>query len=288
MDSAGWRVSIHAPARGATEPLALAGCLPKFQFTRPQGARQVPNVEGLRIRSFNSRARKGRDTTPIVPFMDSLVSIHAPARGATEPVEPKSVEPVVSIHAPARGATIARRLHLVFAHVSIHAPARGATRAVVAAVENALQFQFTRPQGARRPSPCWAAPGRTGFNSRARKGRDGKERYAYKWQTKFQFTRPQGARRVIRPDAIDETMFQFTRPQGARHKTADRFCELTAVSIHAPARGATSIPCFQGSGSACFNSRARKGRDGRYYSIFSCCLNWALFANRDTARHPCA
>ena len=78
-----------------------------------------------------------------------VVSIHAPARGATSGVHQIPVSSMfrstplregrlcagmdrtftkeVSIHAPARGATVLRRLQRPFLWVSIHAPARGAT-----------------------------------------------------------------------------------------------------------------------------------------------------------------
>ena len=57
-----------------------------------------------------------------------LVSIHAPARGATTfSLNPYS-HILVSIHAPARGATIVANVGETIAIVvSIHAPARGAT-----------------------------------------------------------------------------------------------------------------------------------------------------------------
>ena len=77
------RVSIHAPARGATDLQISLGVPRWFQFTRPQGARrggavmtkyerqfQFTRPQGARPstpvrhrgwRSFNSRARKGRD-----------------------------------------------------------------------------------------------------------------------------------------------------------------------------------------------------------------------------------
>ena len=55
-------VSIHAPARGATRPCGA------FQGTE---------------KSFNPRAREGRDHTLRSPGKGAGVSIHAPARGAT-------------------------------------------------------------------------------------------------------------------------------------------------------------------------------------------------------------
>ena len=56
----------------------------KFQFTRPQGARHVET----------SLAQE-----------EPLVSIHAPARGATDTQDHPGSNQEVSIHAPARGAT---------------------------------------------------------------------------------------------------------------------------------------------------------------------------------------
>ena len=55
---------------------------------------------------FNSRAREGRDSYKELNVNKKLVSIHAPARGAT-PINLKVDNKLpVSIHAPARGATV--------------------------------------------------------------------------------------------------------------------------------------------------------------------------------------
>ena len=115
------------PARGATWP---ARCNPAcmFQSTRPREARPSLALGRAAAHRFNPRARAGRDratgrhaavafqsTRPRearrgLPRPDALVSIHAPARGATCRCSPCSRRRVVvSIHAPARGATRARR-----------------------------------------------------------------------------------------------------------------------------------------------------------------------------------
>jgi len=143
------KVSIHAPARGATTRVRIYDEDKQFQFTRPRGARLFGVVAARRAR----------------------VSIHAPARGATFWTYLYAAWLNVSIHAPARGATgralpgaqAARRFNsraragrdLAFGgvasrgKVSIHAPARGAT------------------------SPPSSPPtASTSFNSRARAGRD--------------------------------------------------------------------------------------------------------------------
>ncbi len=124
------RISIHAPARGATlQPLALRW--PRiFQSTHPHGVRR---------RFCNLEA------SPL------FISIHAPARGATIVyIQPMFGANNISIHAPARGATLSQHPtnksstyfnprtrtgcdfnpvkygHLI--NISIHAPARGATK----------------------------------------------------------------------------------------------------------------------------------------------------------------
>ena len=103
------RVSIHAPARGATlrrgsSPL----CDILFQSTRPRGARRGAMVGILpRCSSFNPRARAGRDSFQRECLASVyMVSIHAPARGATRRLAQHRCHRIVSIHAPARGATL--------------------------------------------------------------------------------------------------------------------------------------------------------------------------------------
>ena len=78
----------------------------KFQSTHPRGVRPV------------------RYSIVLVCL---LVSIHAPAWGATLRIEGVITLRLVSIHAPAWGATIGLRLCFRQQHVSIHAPAWGAT-----------------------------------------------------------------------------------------------------------------------------------------------------------------
>ena len=188
------RVSIHAPARGATwntgrlwESHRFQSTRPRgarrslspshtkdsaFQSTRPRGARRPPPVP-LRISvCFNPRARAGRDDSTRLKDPAFYVSIHAPARGATYSRDIIAGRPQFQSTRP-RGAR-----HQLFHRdstrlkVSIHAPARGATAFFFLASRPVDQFQSTRPRGARlslslewwRGFPC--------FNPRARAGRD--------------------------------------------------------------------------------------------------------------------
>ena len=233
-------VSIHAPARGATEAIAFG--LP------PEPC-------------FNPRSRTGSDAAAAATSRrHSAVSIHAPARGATpadcpsrtarrsfnprsrtgsDPTAPAAVMPYsrfqstlphgerpqelveilqsvdVSIHAPARGATLKRRIAKVDVAVSIHAPARGATA--------------TRP----RSPPC-----RAGFNPRSRTGSD-----------------------LIGDAAAGHATGFNPRSRTGSDSSIPTIPTPWSVSIHAPARGATRSSTAK-SGPRCFNPRSRTGSDG--------------------------
>ncbi len=55
-----------------------------FQSTRPRGARLYGNYLVMRQYRFNPRARGGRDQAGLTGWAQRLVSIHAPAGGATK------------------------------------------------------------------------------------------------------------------------------------------------------------------------------------------------------------
>ena len=146
-------VSIHAPGRGATHPPhRRLRPYPCFNSRTREGCDR-PLASALeQLICFNSRTREGCDLEfLLLSGFPTLVSIHAPGRGATLGRKPRRRRSKVSIHAPGRGATtelfsrfgdaysfnsrtregcdnpvgvaeLERRL------VSIHAPGRGATR----------------------------------------------------------------------------------------------------------------------------------------------------------------
>ena len=167
-----------------------------------------------------------------------IVSIHAPARGATsdtvpgvmmmmfQSTHPRGVRHVrrsggenegrVSIHAPARGAT-PRLVHYTGqCYVSIHAPARGAT------VEVPSVF-----------------PALTSFNPRTREGCDGPAPIIVFIPSAFQSTHPRGVRqRHGLMDIIDDDVSIHAPARGATGWDCFTYPNLL-VSIHAPARGAT-------------------------------------------------
>ena len=146
-------ISIHAPARGATYcpfvnsfPSGFQSTLPQgerhifrftacliltaFQSTLPQGERQHSGSYITAGGDFNPRSRKGSDKKNEYKFRGLIISIHAPARGATDSEVGIPNANTISIHAPARGATNFWTLFYNVSRISIHAPARGATRKI--------------------------------------------------------------------------------------------------------------------------------------------------------------
>ena len=171
----------------------------QFQSTRPRGARLRPHWHQWSSTRFNPRAHAGRDKAiPGVAGLPTLVSIHAPTRGATESFIRVPLVLAFQSTRP-RGARLTRQFPTIgYSTVSIHAPTRGATSGVPPDASVTQPFQSTRPRGARL-AMTGLLLARFRFNPRAHAGRD--------------FAR-------LRPGAIDR-MFQSTRPRGARQSLLD-------------------------------------------------------------------
>ncbi len=104
------------------------------------------------VYSFNPRARRGRD----IPRISRLITLSCfnprARRGRDRPRTFTRARNKVSIHAPAGGATHLRAYRLTFIEFQSTRP-QGARRIAMRARAIELQFQSTRPQGA-RPSSC--------------------------------------------------------------------------------------------------------------------------------------
>ena len=211
-------ISIHAPARGATESDTQEKTLLLFQSTLPQGERRVPDLlrrQGNKI-SIHAPARGATLEYTIEEWAEDI-SIHAPARGATVPrgnrgrrygfqsTLPQGERQVrlliiddlgaISIHAPARGATMGRPPVANPKSISIHAPARGAT-AHGQAQSALLQISIHAPA--------------------------------------------RGATALLLSHPFEPSISIHAPARGATRLRAKPFGE-TRISIHAPARGATAI-----------------------------------------------
>ena len=235
------RVSIHAPARGAT---------------RAQGASHV-----LTRVSIHAPAR---GATPLGAnrFIARIVSIHAPARGATtkpfEYISPTGFNPRPRTGGdPSHG--VVDGLDQI---VSIHAPARGATAGFNPKDRSFLEFQSTPPHGGRpndddatkRGSKFQSTPPHGGrlavllpgqrkdvrFNPRPRTGGDQLAARKLEAIEEFQSTPRTGGDPRTKPPSSTPPSFNPRPRTGGDKQYAGAWDNHAHVSIHAPARGATA------------------------------------------------
>ena len=146
---------------------------------------------------------------------------------------------MISIHAPARGATTYKLDHISNHGISIHAPARGAT----IQKQNKhlkLKFQSTLPRGERRvhSSVCCYIP--ADFNPRSREGSDLVYGASPLLLFLFQSTLPRGERREVNNEQTKRnTNFNPRSREGSDPVEIIDYTYIY-ISIHAPARGATT------------------------------------------------
>ena len=145
------KISIHAPASGATLEVVEVVRRRVFQSTLPRVERRATSTWSCCRRVFQSTLpRVERRGKIYVVCSRGAISIHAPASGAT--FNDQTFRPFmpISIHAPASGAT---RICLTFnflSSISIHAPASGATCSSDKD-RDTEPFQSTLPRVERRP-----------------------------------------------------------------------------------------------------------------------------------------
>ena len=134
------------PAKGATAVLSAQGNMYRsFQSTHPRGVRRTAFPCAPHNPRFQSTHPRGVRLNSDANFnLIDIVSIHAPARGATFIFHPFINNYSVSIHAPARGATPGIDMVIPGMAVSIHAPARGATAPLPSPLNRAFERQNAR------------------------------------------------------------------------------------------------------------------------------------------------
>ena len=162
------RISIHAPAQGATSGGRPREGARGFQFTLPHRERPPsPCPLTCHYVYFNSRSRTGSDCNVDNGNFSRMISIHAPAQGATgrgstgrgrQSNFNSRSRTGSDLDSVGRGCELANFNSrsrtgsddsLVDAHgnvkISIHAPAQGATYAVFPYSDKGAVFQFTLP-----------------------------------------------------------------------------------------------------------------------------------------------
>ena len=146
------KISIHAPARGATNVSATVG-----------------TIEA----DFNPRSREGSDNCQLLlRALLASISIHAPARGATGIPDGIPTTAGISIHAPARRATFNGAGICRYTTISIHAPARGATTLCLTACRFHPDFNPRSREGSDPYPPRNSHGSYPYFNPRSREGSD--------------------------------------------------------------------------------------------------------------------
>ena len=148
--------------------------------------------------------------------------------------------PIISIHAPARGATSIQCFENYLNHISIHAPARGATGSPQAHVEERLQFQSTLPRGERLCSRC-KMPGGVFISIHApARGATPHTVHASRIICISIHAPARGATHCSVFLCLTDINFNPRSREGSdRIKTVPE--RLQRISIHAPARGATVL-----------------------------------------------
>ena len=122
------KISIHAPAEGATSSLLSGVPCPEISIHAPaEGATAAIRRNLTADCNFNPRSRGGSDIFRTPPHLISSISIHAPAEGATTLKIISVFLLFISIHAPAEGATNFSSFSASSRSILIHAPAEGAT-----------------------------------------------------------------------------------------------------------------------------------------------------------------
>ena len=236
------RVSIHAPAWGATVPWGSTDVKSDmFQSTRPRGARPRCLIHAA---------------------YHLCVSIHAPAWGATI-IRINIDFQRQSFNPRARVGRDCSCCHLALSSMSFQSTRpRGARPGAQAALRRSSSFN-PRARVGRDAQSGAGRRGTTGFNPRARVGRD-----AATWDEALPVTvsihaPAWGATAMPLPVLPLAAWFQSTRPRGARLLGHRHASQHIRVSIHAPAWGATGCHFLGPRRDRGFNPRARVGRDGR-------------------------
>ncbi len=147
--------------------------------------------------------------------------------------------------------------------ISIHAPAKGATYFDYLKVSVRI-FQSTLPRRERRASYETRTSGRCYFNPRSREGSDSSANSIINRQTLFQSTLP---RRERHPAPLPSHPLQHFNPrsrEGSDQRPQQAAAQGAEISIHAPAKGATSRIMSIASTVSIFQStlprRERRGR----------------------------
>ena len=151
MDST---ISIHAPREGGDKS-ALGGHLliRYISIHAPrEGGDRRDHLHGDGTRDFNPRPPRGGDSCHGQLDRPIAISIHAPREGGDcHRRGHRSADTMISIHAPARGATAKRETKSTSRAISIHAPREGGDGEAGHEIHLTGDFNPRPPRGGRPP-----------------------------------------------------------------------------------------------------------------------------------------
>ncbi|AHM57527.1 hypothetical protein EAL2_808p00200 (plasmid) [Peptoclostridium acidaminophilum DSM 3953] len=165
---------------------------------------------------------------------------------------------LVSIHAPARGATSFTSPSLVSEWCFNSRTRTGCDKLSVIVVAR-IWFQFTHPHGVRHTISGQYSK-HYSFNSRTRTGCDGLSSPPKPHELTFQFTHPHGVRLAGNHVYIFYVLFQFTHPHGVRQRYYTNDNIGNSFQFTHP-HGVRLIPKNGRDRHVSFNSRTRTGCD---------------------------
>ena len=196
---------------------------------------------------FNPRSREGSDVhAAFLIAQQGEISIHAPAKGATQSMILSIADAVISIHAPAKGATprlrrackhplnsfqstLPRRerliLHAVLPEhraISIHAPAKGATGYARPYWIPLQDFNPRSREGSDVQSPAQQSVNQANFNPRSREGSDISNSCCFQGNGHFNPRSREGSDLNKGWKPILLVLFQSTLPRRERQQKSPR------------------------------------------------------------------
>ena len=235
---------------------------------------------------FNPRAHTGRDGSRNDYTFYRVISIHAPAWGATRVVYRTMLAMAISIHTPRMGARLLLSLRIyraipfqstrpawgrdVFAkqappqqQISIHTPRMGARHPFLMLTTGTLAFQSTRPAWGRDPRKRLPGTRHQISIHTPRMGARPASRVKGIGLDAFQSTRPAWGRDLcIVCDLAWYNHFNPHAPHGGATRSFGNGAAAKEISIHTPRMGARPGSAIPNSSSGAFQStRPAWGRD---------------------------
>ena len=254
-------ISIHAPAKGATQRCGKHFPLLGFQSTLPRRERPAPPVRAIHNTPFQSTLPRRERRTRIARNRGYAIHFNPRSReGSDVRSANDTIIMGISIHAPAKGATqIADALKAVCA-ISIHAPAKGATSGLSAEPRSGRNFNPRSREGSDVPA-IQAVPPPEHFNPRSREGSDRFNARMCRRDCISIHAPAKGATFLDLSCSGMKSVFQSTLPRRERRNAQADLCHCGQNFNPRSREGSDGTPPRPSAPQGYFNPRSREGSD---------------------------